>query len=171
VPSATRAPASQEPGWDWASLRRRARAEARRLVADEDDAEDAAQEAMVRAWRRRLACRSPEAPERWVRTIARNEALRQRERSARAADRSDGENGQPEVLSDGPEEGLLRRLSVEDALAGLTEEDRRLVRLRYALDLSDVAIGELMGIAGATVRVRLHRIRKRLQGLIEDPQG
>ena len=171
MPFATRGPASPEPGWDWASLRRRAQAEARRLGADEHDAEDATQEAMVRAWRRRRACRSPDAPEPWVRTIARNEALRQRERSARAADRTDGENGQPEVPSDGPEERLLRRLSVEHALAGLTEEDRRLVGLRYALDLSDVAIGEMLGIAGATVRVRLHRIRKRLHNLIEDPHG
>jgi RNA polymerase sigma factor (sigma-70 family) len=71
----------------------------------------------------------------------------------------------------GPRKGLLRRLSVDDALAGLTEEDRRLVRLRYALDLSDVAIGEMLGIAGATVRVRLHRIRKRLHKLVEDPHG
>jgi len=42
------------------------------------------------------------------------------------------------------------------------------VQLRYSLDLSDVAIGEALGIAEATVRVRLHRIRKRLRKIIED---
>jgi RNA polymerase sigma-70 factor (ECF subfamily) len=157
-----------EPRWNWAALRSRARMEAGRVVADEHDAEDAAQEAMVRAWRRRRACRSPEAPEPWLRTIARNEALRQLERTARAADRFAGEAERPDVISDGPEEGLLRRLSVDDALAQLAEEDRRLVQLRYSLDLADVVIAEKLGIAEATVRVRLHRARRRLRDLIED---
>jgi RNA polymerase sigma-70 factor, ECF subfamily len=167
VTSATRAPACANAPWDWDALRRRARAEAQRVVADEHDAEDAAQEAVIRAWRRRRACRSPEAPEPWMRTIARNEALRHLERAARV-DRSTGDDRSPDVPSEWPEDGLVTRLSVNQALAQLNEEDRRLIRLRYSLDLSDVDIGEALGIAEATVRVRLHRVRKRLRPLIED---
>jgi RNA polymerase sigma-70 factor (ECF subfamily) len=146
----------------------RAFAEARRVVVDEQDAEDAVQEAMIRAWRRRRACRSPEAPEPWLRSIARNEALRELARSGRDAGRIDGERESRDVRSEAPEERLLRRLSVSDALAQLKDDDRRLVQLRYFLDLSDVDIAERLGIAEATVRVRLHRIRKRLRPLIED---
>lgn len=164
---ATRAPASADAPWDWDDLRRRARAEARRVVADDDDAEDAAQEAVMRAWRRRRACRSPEAPESWLRTIARNEALRHLERAARF-DRSTGDDRSPDVPSEWLEDGLVTRLSIDQAVAQLNEEDRRLIGLRYSLDLSDVDIGAVLGIAEATVRVRLHRVRKRLRPLIED---
>jgi RNA polymerase sigma-70 factor, ECF subfamily len=169
VESTTRAPAFLDPQrWDWEALRRRARAEAGRIVPDDHDAEDAAQEAMIRAWRRRRACRSPDAPEPWLRTIARNEALRELERKARGAAAIDCEGEPSQVPCEGPEDGLLRRLIVDQALAELDEEDRRLVKLRYSLDLSDVVIAKKLGIAEATVRVRLHRVRKRLRLLIED---
>jgi len=137
-------------------------------MADEHDAEDAAQEAMIRAWRRHGACRSPEAPEPWLRTIARNEALRQLERDAGRVAAIDCEADWSDVPCEGDEEGLLRRLTVNQALAHLDEVDRRLVKLRYSLDLSDVVIANKLGIAEATVRVRLHRVRKRLRTLIED---
>jgi RNA polymerase sigma-70 factor (ECF subfamily) len=138
------------------------------VVADDDAAEDAAQEAMIRAWRQRRACRSPHAPEPWLRSIARNEALRELERNARVAERTNGENGEPEVPSEGHEEGVLRRLVVDNAVSQLAEDDRLLVRLRYSLDLPDVEIAAKLGIAETTVRVRLFRVRKRLRELIKD---
>jgi RNA polymerase sigma-70 factor, ECF subfamily len=137
-------------------------------MADAHDAEDAAQEAMIRAWRGRGTCRSPEAPEAWLRTIARNEAFRQLERSTRVEVAIDCEDPRAGLPSEGHEEGLIRRVSIDQALAQLDEADRRLVRLRYSFDLSDVVIATRLGIAEATVRVRLHRVRKRLRTLIED---
>ena len=122
---------------------------------------------MIRAWRQRRACRSKDSPGPWLRQIARNEALRLVQRDlAHPLERLDGENEQRDVGSDGLEERAVRRLSVDQALAQLTEEDRQLVQLRYRLDLSQVAIAEALGIAEATVRVRLHRIRKRLRALM-----
>ena len=138
------------------------------MIADEHDAEDAAQEAIIRAWCRRRACRSPERPEPWLRTIARNEALRALERRGRLPLAIDCEDRQPQLPSEGVEDGLVRRVSVDQALEQLDEADRQLVKLRYSLDLSDVVIAKELGIAEATVRVRLHRVRKRLRMLIED---
>src|SRR5258705_564498 len=60
--------------WDWASGHHLALREARSVLGSGPDAEDAAQEAAMRAWRRRATCR--DAPGAWIRTIARNEALR-----------------------------------------------------------------------------------------------
>src|SRR4051794_41348361 len=60
--------------WDWATVHRLALREARTILGPGPDAEDAAQEAAMRAWRRRATCR--DAPGAWVRTIAQNEALR-----------------------------------------------------------------------------------------------
>src|SRR4051812_50121419 len=60
--------------WDWATVHRLALREARTILGAGPDAEDAAQEAAMRAWRRRATCR--DAPGAWGRTIAHNEALR-----------------------------------------------------------------------------------------------
>jgi RNA polymerase sigma-70 factor, ECF subfamily len=149
--------------WDWAQLRRSAGVEARRLLRDPDAAEDAAQEAMVRAWRQRASCRSPEAPEGWLRQIARNEALRQQGRTREEEPLP--EDGAP---SDDPQDSLIDQISVDAALRRLRGQDRALVLLRYKLDLSDVAIAERLGIAQSTVRVRLHRLKKELRVLMSD---
>src|SRR3954466_1400723 len=70
--------APKRQDWDWASLRQRSRAEALRVLGDPYTADEAAQEAVTRAWRQRHKCRTPGTPEPWVAQIARNEALRLR---------------------------------------------------------------------------------------------
>src|SRR5436190_3777383 len=60
--------------WDWTSVHQLALRETRRVLGAGPDAEDAAQDAAIRAWRRRATCH--DAPGAWIRTIARNEALR-----------------------------------------------------------------------------------------------
>src|SRR5437764_203457 len=60
--------------WDWANVHRLALKETRGILGPGPDAEDAAQEAAIRAWRRRATCR--DAPGAWIRAIAHNEALR-----------------------------------------------------------------------------------------------
>jgi RNA polymerase sigma-70 factor, ECF subfamily len=149
------------PAWDWAGLVRSASLEARRLLRDPYDADDAAQEAMVRAWRQRGSCRSPEAPEGWLRQIARNEALRSHGRSR------DWEplREDPGAAYD-PLDRLTERIYLDEVLSKLRGQDRLLVILRYRLDLPDVEIAERLGIAQTTVRVRLHRLKKELRVLM-----
>lgn len=166
MPVATRAPASGEPGWDWNALRQHALGQARRMLGPQE-AEDAVQEAMIRAWRGRHRCRSPGAPEPWLRQIVRNEALRLRERRKGAPQPADGD--QIDLTGDAveaPDERLLRRMAVGKALAQLAPEDRRLIGLRYVNDLRQGEIASILGIPEATVRVRLHRLRKQLGTLI-----
>jgi RNA polymerase sigma-70 factor (ECF subfamily) len=146
-------------------LRRSAGLEARRLLRDPHDAEDAAQEAMIRAWRQRETCRSPDAPEGWLRQIARNEALRQH---GRVLARETEPLPEREAAAEVPEDHLVDRLYLDQVLHGLRGQDRLLVLMRYKLDLPDVAIAERLGIAETTVRVRLHRLKKELRVLIRD---
>jgi len=139
-----------------------------RVLGDPYTADEAAQEAMTRAWRQRHRCRTPGAPAAWVAQIARNEALRlwhrEQRRQAHAGDvEEEPATGEP------LEDQMIRRVSVHQALQTLTDEERRLVSLRYESDLAHPAIAKELGLPEGTVKVRLHRIRKRLATLIAEP--
>ena len=141
-----------------------------RVLRDPEAADDAAQEAMTRAWRQRGKCHSPGAPAPWVAQIARNEALRIWQRQQTLLARSeDVEVEEAEEDTGEPlEDRLIRQVSVRQALASLTEEERELIELRYERDLAQPAIAAALGMPEGTVKVKLHRIRKRLATLIAD---
>lgn len=139
-----------------------------RVLRDPEAADEAAQEAMTRAWRQRGSCHSPSAPGPWVAQIARNEALRLWQREQRLRARSAEFEDEP-MAGEPLEEETIRRVAVNQALATLTAEDRRLVDLRYQSDMAHPAIAEMLGLPEGTVKVRLHRIRKRLATLIAEP--
>ena len=142
-----------------------------RVLRDPEAADDAAQEAMTRAWRQRGSCQSPWAPDPWVAQIARNEALRlwQRQQTilARSTD-ADADEAQADTREP-LEDETIRRVSIRQALASLTEEERELVTLRYERDLAQPAIAAALGMPEGTVKVKLHRIRKRLATLMAEP--
>src|SRR3954468_13613940 len=158
------------PEWDWGALRRRSRNEALRLLGDPYAADEAAQEAMTRAWRQRHRWRTPAPPEPWVAQIARNEALRLRageKRRCEVVTRAAHERRCEDPL---PEDQLLSKVTVQQLLASLTLEERQLIDLRYKDDLAQPAIAKLLGIPEGTVKVRLHRLRQRLRRVItEEP--
>src|SRR3954447_15201499 len=62
--------------WDWGAVSDLCLRETRRVLGPGSEADDAAQEATIRAWRYRASCRDPAKPEPWIAGIARREALR-----------------------------------------------------------------------------------------------
>jgi RNA polymerase sigma-70 factor, ECF subfamily len=138
-------------------------------VLPRGEAEEAAQEALVRAWLRRDSCRSPAAPLPWLLEITRNEARRLIGRQAR---RRSHELTAPARLDPDCEDrelaGTALRVSVEQALGTLADADRRLLRLRYAEDLTQSEVARRLGVPEGTVKVRLHRARRRLRGLLTE---
>ena len=119
----------------------------------------------MRAWLRRDLCRSPEAPLPWMLEITRNEARRVLGREVR--------RGRAALLEATPHEDdeLARtpvRLTVKGALSTLADRDRRVLELRYADDLSQVEVARRLGVPEGTVKVRLHRARRRLRGLLAE---
>ena len=132
------------------------------------DAEEAVQEALVRAWLRREACRSPEAPLPWVLEITRNEARRLHGRQARRSSREsiDAMALAPQTEDEFSDTAV--RVTVEQALGTLAEADQRILRLRYADDLTQVEVARRLGVPEGTVKVRLHRARRRLRGLLAE---
>jgi RNA polymerase sigma-70 factor (ECF subfamily) len=150
--------------WDWNRLRTQCEREARRLLVDAHDAEDAVQEAMARAWRRRHRCRSPEAPLPWFMQITRNEAFRlmatRRRAPAAAGEVAEG------TLDDGggcDVDRVALKVDVGRALAQLPSRDRTLARLRYGEDLAQKRIADVLETPAGTIRVQLHRLRERLK--------
>ncbi len=158
-----------EAPWNWSELRLRCVREARRVLGDPQHAEDAAQEALTRAWRKRHTCRSADSRVRWVLQITRNEALRIRSRLGTQAVTQEVEQmADARSEPDAAEEAVIRKLDVSTALGTLSREERLLLQLRYEADLAQPHIARLLGIPEGTIKVRLHRIRHRLKADLRD---
>jgi RNA polymerase sigma-70 factor (ECF subfamily) len=131
-----------------------------RYASNPSEAEDIAQDALLRAWRRRSTLRDSERRNQWLATIVRNEAFRQHARV-----RPDP-TATIELQEGAEDEGVLAAVELADlhaALAALSERDRRLLEMRYEEDLTQAAIASRLGIPEGTVKVRLHRARNKLR--------
>jgi RNA polymerase sigma-70 factor, ECF subfamily len=148
--------------WDWGWLRARCLGEAARLLP-RAEAEEAVQEALVRAWRLSDGCKAPETPLPWILKITRNEALRVIERRARLTDRELAEPSAAVSAAEDAEHTLTTRMTVQQALLDLEDADRRMLRLRYHDDLTHAEVARRLGMPEGTVKVRLHRARNRLR--------
>jgi RNA polymerase sigma factor (sigma-70 family) len=138
------------------------------VTGDGAEAEDAAQEAFIKAYYalRRFRPGAPFRP--WLLQIVANEARNRRRASGRrgglalraAAERPSGDAApSPEAaaLDDEQHRALL------DAVNGLRHEDRLVVTYRYFLDLSEEEMAEALGCARGTVKSRLSRALGRLR--------
>jgi RNA polymerase sigma-70 factor (ECF subfamily) len=156
MPPTTLSP--QKTAWDWTRVHRVALAETRSILGYGADAEDAAQEAALRAWRARASCRSAQRPDPWMREIARNEALRVVDRRPPDAPlEAAGDAGRQDV-EPGAGHPDLRK-----AIVALDQTDRMLLFLRYWSDLTQAEVARLARLPEGTVKVRLHRARGRLR--------
>lgn len=164
VPHPSRQAASEDGGWEWKDARRVCLRFAYRYAKNPSEAEDIAQEALLRAWRRRSTLRDSGSRKQWLATIVRNEAFRQHARlRPDPVDTSEREVG----VCDDRVLAMTERADVHAALASLDERDRQLVRLRYEEDLTQAGIARRLGIPEGTVKVRLHRVRNKLRREIE----
>jgi RNA polymerase sigma-70 factor (ECF subfamily) len=161
--------AQEGPRWEWDVARRRCLGEARRILRNTDDAEEAVQEAFMRAWRNQAACRTPGMPLPWLVQITRNEALRlAARRQRRNACEIPEESPERIVGNDNGLERMLESVATEQALSVLRPEDRTLIRLRYVEDLTQGQVAARLGVPEGTVKVRLHRVRARLRVVASD---
>lgn len=133
-----------------------------RYASNPSEAEDIAQDALLRAWRRRSTLRNTERRNQWLTTIVRNEAFR---RHARV--RPDLTTA-IEFREGAEDEQVLATVELADlhaALKRLSERDRRLLEMKYEEDLTQATIARRLGIPEGTVKVRLHRARNKLRAL------
>jgi RNA polymerase sigma-70 factor, ECF subfamily len=145
------------------------------FLHNEADAEDAAQEAFLKAFRNLSSFRGESKFGTWLVSIALNEA-RTRIRSRNlvkmeSLDEPPDEQGQtlPALLRDWreiPSEALERketRLLLQEAITGLPGIYREVFQLRDVEQLSIQEAASMLGISISAVKVRLHRARMMLQ--------
>ena len=75
----------------------------------------------------------------------------------------------PEPPAQSGEDAVLTRIDVERALGDLSPTDRLMVRLRYEADLTHPCVAGALGLSVANVKVRLHRLRPKLQHSLPTP--
>ncbi len=131
-----------------------------RYASNPSEAEDIAQDALLRAWRRRSTLRESERRNQWLATIVRNEAFRQH---ARVRPDPIATIETQEGAEDAQVVATVERADLHAALKVLSEKDRQLLELRYGEDLTQLAIAHRLGIPLGTVKVRLHRARNKLR--------
>ena len=136
-----------------------------RYTSDPSEAEDIAQDALLRAWRRRSTLRDASRRKEWLGTIVRNEAFRQhrRPRPDPVAEFETTEGAEDEAIL-----ATVERADLQALLAGLSERDRTILLLRYGEDLTQQQIARRLGLPDGTVKVRLHRLRHRLRERIRE---
>ena len=130
------------------------------------DAEDAVQDALVKAWRALGRFRAGEALRPWLLRIAANEA-RNRRRSAGRRDRltlrAASLSGE---AAPSPEDAALdaaQRQQLLTALEELPEPARDVLACRYLLDLSEEETAAALDLALGTVKSRTARALDRLK--------
>ena len=146
------------------------------ITRDQGEAEDATQEAFIKAYRAlgRFRRGSPFRP--WILTIISNEAKNRVGSSSRRAalalrveqDRPSGDAApSPEVAALADE----TRAEVLQALGSLDDKDRLVLSYRYFLDLSEADMAAALGVARGTIKSRLSRAQARLRSKLQDREA
>jgi len=141
------------------------------IMRDAADAQDAAQEAFMRAYDAlgRFDARRPFRP--WILRIATNAALNRMKASKRRQAMSERFGAETVEREANPsiEARVLRRergRRVQDAIRQLKPDDQSLLILRFFFDLSETELAQTFGVAAGTIKSRLHRALAKLRDVI-----
>jgi RNA polymerase sigma-70 factor, ECF subfamily len=148
--------------------RKYAYAVARRIVRDDHDAQDVAQDALMLAYRHRDGFRGQSKSRTWFHRIVTTTALSHLRSSLRRRRYLEQIEAQPNAAISTPEQALSRR-EIEHQVAAhvdqLPAKYREVLALRID-DLTDVEISRRLNITVASVKVRCHRARHQLRAAL-----
>ena len=148
-----------------------------RMLENEDDASDAAQEAFIKAYTSLGSFRRESRFSVWLYQMAKNickDYLRRRKRHPvihLQGEDNDNEDGEIEVPDErySPEKLALRAENVQavrEAIAALPEDCREILVMREIGGLSYDELGKALELESGTVKSRLNRARKKLYALL-----
>lgn len=142
---------------------------ARRMLKDDAEAEDVAQETMLRLWRNAGALElGPGGVRPWLRRVASNLCIDR----VRAGRNTALMEFVPETAEPA---GQLRHIAelelgarVDAALKGLPERQRLALTLFHYEGMSQIEVGEVLGISDEAVESLLARARRTLKSVLKD---
>lgn len=137
------------------------------LVGDADIAEDALQEAFIRAYQSLHSCREPNRFKHWFFRILTNQCHNARAR--RRHESLDHHDAPARERSDRPVEQDELRRAIDSALSELTVEQREAFVMKHVDGRSYEEIADLLGAGVDALKMRVYRarevLRKRLDGI------
>jgi RNA polymerase sigma-70 factor (ECF subfamily) len=130
------------------------------ITRDADQAQDAVQAALERAWRKRADVRDPARLRPWLDRIVAREAIRQTRRGGLSALRHDPDDWiqYPSTLPEPAEMAVLR-----EALGRLSPDHRAVIALHLYVGYSVEETANALSVPFDTVRSRLRAARERLR--------
>ncbi|MER6943044.1 RNA polymerase sigma factor [Nonomuraea sp. NPDC000554] len=140
---------------------------AERLCTSPQDAEDAAQEALIILYRKIGSLRATGALASWMFRIVRNECLR---RARLLFDRYDDDGG---GLVTSAEDEAIRHLEaafVAQAIEKLPDVQRRVLIMRDVLGYPGRSVAQTLGLSNAAMKSQLHRARNAVRLSLRGPQ-
>jgi len=137
-----------------------------RMCGNAYDADEAAQEAFVAAWRALPNFRGDAKFSTWLYRLTTNAAIDVMRREKRHQTVGDGEMVDLADDADSPQETVERteqQEAVQEALATLSEEYREVLLLRYMEELDYAEIAEVLQLPSGTVKSRINRAKAALK--------
>ncbi len=140
---------------------------ARTLCSTPEDAEDAAQEALIVLYQKIGTLRAAAALASWMFQIVRHECIRRSRLALRGPIPSS-------TSEHSVEDTALARLEVQrivESIAALPADQRAVLVLRDIQGLSGKATAQTLGLSRAAMKSRLHRGREALRAQLKEPTG
>lgn len=140
-----------------------------RMCGNAYDADEAAQEAFVAAWRALPNFRGDAKFSTWLYRLTTNAAIDVMRREKRHQTAGDGEMIDVADDADSPQETVERteqQEAVQKALSTLREEYREILLLRYMEELDYSEIAEVLQLPSGTVKSRINRAKAALKAAL-----
>ena len=136
---------------------------AARMLGSADEAEDAVQDAFVRAFDQLAQCKDPDKFVGWFFLILRNRCFAERRRNRTSAPLEAADAVAAADRADGGAELAEQRRALRHALLELTPDQREVFVLKHVEGLSYGEIAERLSTSVPSLKMRMHRAYDKLR--------